>query len=140
MHHQSQFFVWENHILLWCQILYQFHYQVCTCLIPAKNQSWTQHQDQACMKVFKSTQYQDDLIYSKVSTRPTTLVHIVSWQTISLGQIWCTQSLLTSILPPNLLFSTFEQRAFRPTWGDEISCVQQSSWTIRFHEFVSITY
>jgi hypothetical protein len=92
---------------------YISHHQVCTCLIPAKNQSWTQDQDQACRKVFKSTQYQDDLIYSKVNTRPT-LVHIVSRQTLSLGQIWCTQSLLTSILPPNLLFSPFEQHALDP--------------------------
>jgi hypothetical protein len=37
------------------------------CLIPAKNQSWTQYQDQASNKGLKRTQYHDDHIGIKNS-------------------------------------------------------------------------
>jgi hypothetical protein len=40
------------------ELLNKSQYQAYTSFIPAKNQPWTQYQDQTGMKVVKSTEYQ----------------------------------------------------------------------------------
>jgi hypothetical protein len=54
-------------IYIYIYAIYQFQYQVHTCPVPAKNQSWTQYQDWAGCddSSFKRTQYQDQAGMSK---------------------------------------------------------------------------
>jgi hypothetical protein len=63
---------WDNTSIV--SILYHSQYQVCTYLIPGKNNPWSHYQDQADMKVWKMIQYQYQ-ICMKIFNISTWLIH-----------------------------------------------------------------